>query len=66
MKHIIKNKIGNIKEYMMGMQATKHKETRIGRDHYKRLLTKGLQLTEEIALNLGIKGNGISRKKRRF
>lgn len=50
----------------MGVQTTKHQETRIGRGHYNRLLTKELQLTEEMAINLGIKGNGISRKKRRF
>lgn len=49
---------------MTGTQATKHQEFRIGRDHCKRLLTKGLQLTEEMVLKLGIKGNGISRKKR--
>lgn len=49
---------------MTGTQATKHEEFRIGRDHCKRLLTKGLYLTEEMVLKLGIKGNGISRKKR--
>lgn len=50
----------------MGIQATKHEEFRIGRDHCKRFLTKRLQKTEEMALKLCIKGNGTSRKKREF
>ena len=49
---------------MAGTQAARHQESRRGRDHCKRLLTKGLELTQETALKLGIKGNGISRKKR--